>query len=515
MSEAHRMAASKDAKSPSNLCIGNYRLAETLGVGSFSKVKLGYHVATGLKVAVKILNRQKIKSLSMDAKIRREIQILKLFRHPHIIKLYEVIETPTDIFMVMEYVPGGELFEYIVRHGKLSEDEARKFFQQILYGVDYCHRQRVVHRDLKPENLLLDSKNNVKIADFGLSNLMRDGDLLKTSCGSPNYAAPEVISGQLYAGAEVDIWSCGVILFALLCARLPFDDEYIPDLFKKIRTGAYSMPAHLSQECKQLIASMLVVDPLKRSTISEIRSHPWVTRGLPAYLETVPMDIQSSHAILDPDNSVLQQIMSDFRIARNNAIAELAAESENGEANQYQVAYNLISDHRTTAREEQKSPVPAHSMRAAMLSTSPPMNMREQSPFDLSRLGKKPLPGTPPSSSAIDAMEAGNPKQMWKLGIASFKAPKQIMDELYATLVENNLEWKIISPYHLRCRPKGTDRKLKVAAQLFKVRTGNYLLDFKKLEGDTCSFMGLCAQLRRTFDASMGTEDDDRWLGLL
>lgn len=505
--------AAKDAKSPANLCIGNYRLAETLGVGSFSKVKLGYHVATGLKVAVKILNRQKIKSLSMDAKIRREIQILKLFRHPHIIKLYEVIETPSDIFMVMEYVPGGELFDYIVRHGKLSEDEARKFFQQILYGVDYCHRQRVVHRDLKPENLLLDSKNNVKIADFGLSNLMRDGDLLKTSCGSPNYAAPEVISGQLYAGAEVDIWSCGVILFALLCARLPFDDEYIPDLFKKIRTGAYTLPSHLSQECKQLIASMLVVDPLKRSTITEIRQHPWVAQGLPPYLESVPMTIQSSYAIEDPDVSVLEQIMSDFRISRSDALAELAVESENGEVNKYQIAYSLISDHRKTVGEVPRSPPPTGAMRAALMSTSPPMNMREQSPFDLSHVGKRALRGTPPAATSMEALDASDPKQMWKLGIASFKAPKQIMEELYATLLENNLEWKIISPYHLRCRPKMPDQKLKIAVQLFKVRTGNYLIDFKKLEGDTCSFMVMCAQLRRTFDSSLG--EDDRWLGLL
>lgn len=181
---------------PGSLSIGNYEILQTLGVGSFGKVKLGRHKTTGHQVAVKILNREKIKSLSMDSKIRREIQILKLFRHPHIIKLYEVIETPSDIFMVMEYVSGGELFEYIVNHGRLSEDEARRFFQQIIYGVSYCHAHRVVHRDLKPENLLLDSHKNVKIADFGLSNLMRDGDLLKTSCGSPNYAAPEVISGQ-------------------------------------------------------------------------------------------------------------------------------------------------------------------------------------------------------------------------------------------------------------------------------------------------------------------------------
>jgi len=159
----------------------------------------------------------------------------RLCTHPHIIRLYEVIDTPSDIFLVNEYVSGGELFDYIVSKGRLSADEARNFFHQIVSGVEYIHFQKIVHRDLKPENLLLDANLNLKIADFGLSNIMRDGDFLRTSCGSPNYAAPEVISGHLYAGPEVDVWSCGVILYALLCGSLPFDDESIPNLFKKIK----------------------------------------------------------------------------------------------------------------------------------------------------------------------------------------------------------------------------------------------------------------------------------------
>ena len=188
-----------------------------MGIGSFGKVKVAEHILTGHKVAVKILNRKKIKAIDMEEKVRREIKILRLFMHPHIIRLYEVLETPHDIYVVMEYVKSGELFDYIVEKGRLGENEARHFFQQIVSGVEYCHRNMVVHRDLKPENLLLDAKSNVKIADFGLSNVMRDGHFLKTSCGSPNYAAPEVISGKLYSGPEVDVWSCGVILYALLC----------------------------------------------------------------------------------------------------------------------------------------------------------------------------------------------------------------------------------------------------------------------------------------------------------
>ena len=226
------------------------------------------------------------KKLNKKNSVRREIKILRLFAHPHIIRLYEVVDTPSDIYVVMEYVRAGELFDYIVEKGRLPESEARHFFQQIVSGVEYCHRHMVVHRDLKPENLLLDASMAVKIADFGLSNVMRDGHFLKTSCGSPNYAAPEVISGRLYAGPEVDVWSCGVILYALLCGSLPFDDENIPNLFKKIKAGAYSLPSHLSPGVRDLIPRMLLVDPLKRITVPEIRQHPWFTLHLPRYLAT-------------------------------------------------------------------------------------------------------------------------------------------------------------------------------------------------------------------------------------
>ncbi|AAK39929.1 SNF-related kinase (nucleomorph) [Guillardia theta] len=264
--------------------IGPYYLGKTLGVGSFGKVKLGEHELCGQKVAVKILNRKKIKNLKMEEKVKREICILKLFMHPHIIRLYEVIETPTDIFVVTEYITGGELFDYIVERGRLNEDESRKFFQQMISGIEYCHNHMVVHRDLKPENILLDAHLNVKIADFGLSNIMKDGNFLKTSCGSPNYAAPEVINGKSYLGPEVDVWSCGVIMYALLCGSLPFDDENIPNLFKKIKSGIYILPGYLSDLSRDMIAKMLITNPLLRITINEIRDHPWFNSRLPKYL---------------------------------------------------------------------------------------------------------------------------------------------------------------------------------------------------------------------------------------
>ncbi|GJY59026.1 SNF1-related protein kinase catalytic subunit alpha KIN10-like protein isoform X1, partial [Tanacetum coccineum] len=169
----------------------------------------------------------------------------------------------------------GELFYYIITNGRLEENEARHYFQQIISGVESCHLHKVVHRDLKPENLLLDSKGNVKVADFGLANVMRDGHLLKTSCGSPSYAAPEVLSGRLYAGPKVDVWSCGVILYALLTAILPFDDENVSTLFAKIKSGIYTIPNYLSLGARDLISRMLIVDPVNRITIPEIYKHPW------------------------------------------------------------------------------------------------------------------------------------------------------------------------------------------------------------------------------------------------
>lgn len=281
--------------------LNQYNILRTLGEGSFGKVKLATHMVTGQKVALKIISRRKLITRDMAGRIEREIQYLQLLRHPHIIKLYTVITTPQEIIMVLEYA-GGELFDYIVQHGKMQEGKARKFFQQIVCAVEYCHRHKIVHRDLKPENLLLDEQLNVKIADFGLSNIMTDGNFLKTSCGSPNYAAPEVISGKLYAGPEVDVWSCGVILYVLLVGRLPFDDEYIPALFKKIAQGQYQVPSYLSPGAVNLIRRMLQVNPVNRITIQEIRNDPWFQEDLAKYLQPPVEDFLDTG--VDPNKAI-------------------------------------------------------------------------------------------------------------------------------------------------------------------------------------------------------------------
>ncbi|KAG0146663.1 hypothetical protein CROQUDRAFT_657004 [Cronartium quercuum f. sp. fusiforme G11] len=325
-STRRRNESTGNKESSSNKSIGDFEIVKTLGHGSFGKVKLARHKLTRLHVAMKFLSKKKILTQEMRDRVKREIEYLSFLRHPHIIKLYDVIQDNTDIVMVIEYLK-GELFDYIVQVGKMPEQDARRFFQQIICAVEYCHLHNIVHRDLKPENLLLDHNLNVKIADFGLSNIMRDGDFLKTSCGSPNYAAPEVISGKLYAGPEIDIWSCGVILFVMLCGRLPFDDDHIPMLFKKINSGLYSLPPHLSPGSRHLLSRMLVVDVNKRITISEIRKLDWFNHDLPEYLKpasqppnTSPDDSRKSSLSESSDNAPSPHDLEDTRSIDSNEI---------------------------------------------------------------------------------------------------------------------------------------------------------------------------------------------------
>ncbi len=259
-----------------------------------------------------------------------------------------MISTPSDIFMVIECVSAGELFDYIVRRGKLPEGEARHLFRQLICAVEYCHWHGVAHRDLKPENILLDEHGNVKVADFGLSNCMRDGLFLYTSCGSPNYAAPEVISAQPYPGPEVDVWSCGVILYALLCGSLPFDDESIHTLFRKIKHGEYSIPGHVSDLSRDLIQRMLVVDPLQRISAEDIKVHPWVSAGIPRYLALTPAQLHAEGSGRDLDQTALQMVSTLGYPGASTTAAVAAAVAENAWSPVH-VAYELIAASRLAA----------------------------------------------------------------------------------------------------------------------------------------------------------------------
>ncbi|KAF0981671.1 hypothetical protein FDP41_012328 [Naegleria fowleri] len=256
--------------------IGPFILKKTLGEGSTGKVKLAIHKDTGDKVAIKIINKKILTHKPhLKKKVEREIAVMKMIRHKHIIRLYDVLQTKKYLFLIMEYVEGGELFDYIVERGRLTIEEAFHFFKQIILGVEYCHKQLICHRDLKPENLLLDRYKNIKIADFGMASLMEEGKLLETSCGSPHYASPEIVRGLKYNGMEADIWSMGVILYALLTGRLPFDDETLHVLLAKVKEGKYEIPQFLDEDVRDLISKMLKLNPSERITIKGIKNHPW------------------------------------------------------------------------------------------------------------------------------------------------------------------------------------------------------------------------------------------------
>ncbi|XP_056619942.1 MAP/microtubule affinity-regulating kinase 3 isoform X2 [Triplophysa dalaica] len=258
--------------------VGNYRLLKTIGKGNFAKVKLARHILTGREVAIKIIDKTQLNPTSLQ-KLFREVRIMKILNHPNIVKLFEVIETEKTLYLIMEYASGGEVFDYLVAHGRMKEKEARAKFRQIVSAVQYCHQKRIVHRDLKAENLLLDADMNIKIADFGFSNEFTLGNKLDTFCGSPPYAAPELFQGKKYDGPEVDVWSLGVILYTLVSGSLPFDGQNLKELRERVLRGKYRIPFYMSTDCENLLKRFLVLNPVKRGTLEQIMKDRWINAG--------------------------------------------------------------------------------------------------------------------------------------------------------------------------------------------------------------------------------------------
>ncbi|KAK4745582.1 hypothetical protein SAY87_011894 [Trapa incisa] len=277
--------------------LGKYEVGRTLGEGNFGKVKYARDVETGSGFAVKILEKSRIINLKVTDQIKREIATLKLLKHPNVVRLHEVLASKTKIYMILEHVTGGELFDKIATKGKLPESEGRKLFQQLIDGVSYCHNRGVYHRDLKLENVLVDSRGSIKITDFGLSALpqhYREDGLLHTTCGSPNYVAPEVLSSRGYHGATSDVWSCGVILYVILMGYLPFDDRNLAVLYQKIFKGDFQIPKWLSPGAKGLIRRILDPSPVTRITIDGIKADDWFRVD---YEPVIPEDEEEASCI--------------------------------------------------------------------------------------------------------------------------------------------------------------------------------------------------------------------------
>ncbi|KAB5552701.1 hypothetical protein DKX38_010012 [Salix brachista] len=337
--------------------LGKYQVGRTIGEGTFAKVKLAMDTTNGHNVAIKIMDKNMVMESDLKNQVQREIRTMKLLHHPNIVRIHEVIGSKTKIYMVMEYISGGQLADKLVRiievaasavctvsvssdisnpvhtlfaqsyAKKLDESEARKIFHQLIDAVDYCHTRGVYHRDLKPENLLLDGKGNLKVSDFGLSAFHKPASMLTTACGSPCYVAPELIANKGYEGAAADVWSCGIILFELLSGYLPFDERNLIMLYKKISTAQYTCPEWFTESQKKLISRILNPNPRKRITISEIIEDEWFQ-----------IDYVPSCGYECEEKIFLDDVKSAFDADEDNA-----AETETPESSSFINAFQLIA----------------------------------------------------------------------------------------------------------------------------------------------------------------------------
>ena len=322
--------------------IGPYLLIRNLGSGSTSKIKLAIHQDTKLPVAIKIIKKESFQeNPQLQPKIQREIALMRLFDHPHILKLLDILESPRHLYIGLEYASKGELFDYVVNKKQLDEQEAMNFFRQIIYGLEYLHSLGICHRDLKPENILLDEKYNIKIADFGFARFTKT-NTAATSCGSPHYVAPEVIGGEVYDGRAADVWSCGVILYAMLTGNLPFDDPSIRVLLGKVRKGQFVMPP-VSPPFQDLLSRMLTKDPHARIKISEIKRHPAFIQDLPPdFIQPTPLPLPSMSKPIDP-NSVTPDLRDILRKIGYPTDEELNADLASPEATMAKVFYSMLT----------------------------------------------------------------------------------------------------------------------------------------------------------------------------
>uniref|UniRef100_A0A672RT01 non-specific serine/threonine protein kinase n=1 Tax=Sinocyclocheilus grahami TaxID=75366 RepID=A0A672RT01_SINGR len=328
------------------LQVGFYEIVRTLGKGNFAVVKLARHKVTKTQVAIKIIDKTRLNSANLE-KIYREVQIMKLLNHPHIIKLYQVMETKDMLYIVTEYAKNGEMFDYLTSNGRMSENEARKKFWQILTAVDYCHRHHIVHRDLKTENLLLDANMNIKLADFGFGNFYNAGEPLSTWCGSPPYAAPEVFEGKEYEGPQLDIWSLGVVLYVLVCGSLPFDGDSLPALRQRVTEGRFRIPFFMSQDCENLIRKMLVVDPAKRISVAQIKQHRWMLADPSAPHQTLSLSLTDYNSNLGDYSEPVLSIMQTLGIDRQRTVESLQNSSYNHFSAIYYLLLERVKEHRS------------------------------------------------------------------------------------------------------------------------------------------------------------------------
>ncbi|XP_005083103.2 sperm motility kinase 2B-like [Mesocricetus auratus] len=366
-----------------------YKVLRTIGHGSNAKVQLAHHRLTGTPVAIKVLQKRK----KWYQPIRSEVDIMMMTNHPNIISLLQVIETETRIYLVMELAEGQQLYQYIRKAGRLSEDEARRIFKQIIAGVSYCHDLGIVHRDLKPDNIMLDQNGKVKIIDFGLGTRFQPGQRLSRHCGAYSFGAPELFLGRLYDGPKVDVWTLGVVLYFMVVGKVPFDAVIIPELRRQVVAGRYTVPSDLSEELEDLLSFLMTVNPRFRPTIAEVMTHPWLRKdkeGLPNHREEM---IPSS-----PDPAIVAAMEHMGFQAQ-----DIKDSLRQRKFNQTMASYCLLQEqalreHGCTTRAQPMNPG---------VTPFPSLEDPVDSPLELRRRGSEPSLGTLLRGSPTNSQQAG------------------------------------------------------------------------------------------------------------
>ncbi|KAL4623500.1 SNF-related serine/threonine-protein kinase-like [Arapaima gigas] len=391
------MAASKSGYE--GKMAGLYDLDRTLGKGHFAVVKLARHVFTGQLVAVKVIDKTKLDAVA-TGHLLQEVRCMKLVQHPNVVRLYEVIDTQTKLYLILELGDGGDMYDYILRHeGGVSEDQAKVHFAQIVHAISYCHRLHVVHRDLKPENVVFFRQQGVvKLTDFGFSNRFQPGTMLMTSCGSLAYSAPEILLGEEYDAPAVDVWSLGVILYMLVCGHPPFQEANDSETLTMIMDCKYTVPPHVSQDCRDLISRMLQRDPAERASLAQIESHPWLKGVDPSPAGRGAIPLTSHRSLSQEEHEAILQAMTSGNIADRDTIQEAL---DTDRYNHITATYYLLGEQ--ILRDKQEPP--GHS--------KPPLELRRLSaPVRLCGSGSQPSgegSAGVPCKTAMEQQGAGLP----------------------------------------------------------------------------------------------------------
>ena len=484
---------------PSNY--GHYKVEKVLGTGSYGKVKLATNMKTGKKVALKFILKSSIKKESHLVRIKREVRLLKLLHHPNIVQLYEASETNQEIILTMEHATGGELFDYIVAHKRIREPEARRLFRQIISAVDYCHQNCVIHRDLKPENLLLDEKRNIKIIDFGFANTFDPDGMLATFCGSPYYASPEMITGQKYIGPEVDIWSLGIILYVMLCGFLPFEDKHVKDLYRKILSGSYSFPNHVSPTARDLISKMIVVPRSGRIKLSDLKSHPWIVENYGDSLDSMmpvrPMLSQLDEVILAKldsygyhKESAVQKILNDPKSPAFCAyyLVKERIEREISRKNALSDKSTSISSQRLSLEESKLNETKQQPRRFSFDGAA---NYIKEA-FSRNRKSKE-RKGNSEANSIKELVDNSNLRvvnRLFNVSTTSSKTACKLVEELERVLANLKLEFSR-NLFVFTCLDKYNLVKMEI--EICKIdKISLHGLNFKRVEGDSWNYRNLC-----------------------